>query len=163
MKLITYVGISGSGKSRLTKQFEAEGYLIISPDALRKKLTGDVSDQSQNERVFRIAIDALVHTLGHTNVVFDATNLRESSLKVLLKHARFYNAEVVVYVMMDSLQPAVCKSRIELDLKKGTDRAHTAEDSILAGQYQKFLHMNSVVDSLLFMERESVIRYESSL
>ncbi len=140
--LVTYVGISGSGKSRLTKDFQEEGFVIISPDALRKELTGDISNQSQNGRVFQTAMDDLCSNLiFNYNVVFDATNLKETSLRTLLKHAEFYKAKAIVYVMMDSLDVDLCLSRITKDLEDGVDRAKTNTREILGMQSEGFERM----------------------
>ena len=52
MEIIMPIGISGSGKSRLYRMRYSD-YTLVSPDLIRKELTGNISDQSQNTRVFK--------------------------------------------------------------------------------------------------------------
>ena len=141
----TFVGISGSGKSRLAKQLVDGGYGIISPDLIRKELTGNTSDQSKNGLVFRMAHERLKEaTKRGEDVVFDATNLRMSSLNDIAKIIG-NTQELIIYMMMDSENPECCKARIEHDLKKGIDRAQTADDAILHRQYNSFMNMKSLL------------------
>ena len=58
MELILPIGISGSGKSRLYKK-EYSDYKLVSPDEIRKFLTGNISDQSKNNEVFE-RVDNLI-------------------------------------------------------------------------------------------------------
>jgi predicted kinase len=125
MAVLAFCGISGSGKSRLAQQFTEEGYPCICPDTIRRELTGDISDQSQNHRVFEIAYKRLSEHLAfevESNIVFDATNLSERSLKSLRK-AIPRDVELIVYIMMDSSNAELCKRRVMLDIDKGVDRA----------------------------------------
>ena len=55
MEVIIPIGISGSGKSRLYEK-RYKDYEIISPDLIRKELTGDISNQKRNKEVFQIAL-----------------------------------------------------------------------------------------------------------
>ena len=54
-KLFLMVGLSASGKSTIAKGL-AEDYkaVIVSSDAIREEICGNVSDQSKNEEVFKI-------------------------------------------------------------------------------------------------------------
>jgi len=57
---------------------------IVSPDDLREELTGDRSNQRQNKSVFELAHLRVAERLASgKHVIFDATNLRESSRTVL--------------------------------------------------------------------------------
>ena len=53
-QLILPIGISGSGKSTWINSLDKDKYTIISPDMIRKELTGDVSDNSRNLEIFKI-------------------------------------------------------------------------------------------------------------
>ena len=47
------VGLPGSGKSTIARQLnDIYGTIIVSPDIIRKDLTGDMNDQSRNTEVF---------------------------------------------------------------------------------------------------------------
>lgn len=75
--LTLMVGISGSGKStHAAKLARATDAVIVEPDAIRKELTGDATDQSRNGEVFRIAHSrATSILLDGKSVIIDATNL----------------------------------------------------------------------------------------
>jgi len=162
--LITYVGISGSGKSRLTSLMQ-KGRVVISPDQIRKQLTGDISNQTQNKRVFELAYEQLDAALGRgDDVIFDATNLDMKSLNRLASRVKFYHEKMIVYVLMDSKNPACCGMRVHYDLKKGADRS-AVSDEVIDNQASRFANMLTLLDD---WERDnsdfaSVIRYEASI
>jgi predicted kinase len=70
--LLIPVGIPGCGKSHWA---EAIGTAVVSTDMIREYLTGDVNDQSQNDRVFENFYAAIEKGLLLGNVYADATNL----------------------------------------------------------------------------------------
>lgn len=101
-KLHVLVGLPASGKStkskELTKKFNA---VIMSSDALRKELLGDVNDQSQNEKLFKelhLRINKLLSE--GTDVIYDATNLNrkrrihliQNEIKADEYHAYYFNS-----------------------------------------------------------------------
>lgn len=77
----------GAGKSHLVRQMINEGMItweaVVSPDEMRKILTGDISDQSSNNAVFEIC-DRItsVRLKNGLDVFVDATNLRGRHLYV---------------------------------------------------------------------------------
>lgn len=162
--IVTFVGISGSGKSRLCKQVaESKHWHVVSPDELRRKLTGNISDQSKNREVFELAHDELRKLAMYgEHVIFDATNLKKASLDSIVKIADETDQQLTIYVMMDSANIQLCKNRIELDLRKGIDRAGTAEMSILEKQHAAFENMLSILDSY---EKAgiSIVHYKHSI
>lgn len=83
--LYVTMGIPGSGKSTWVERFSApveasatvnggDAIVIVSPDQIRLRLTGDMSDQSKNAVVFSLAHQQTRShlALGH-DVIFDAT------------------------------------------------------------------------------------------
>jgi predicted kinase len=69
------VGISGSGKTTWLLE-NSTGKRVISPDEIRRELTGDVSDQTKNKEVFKIAFERVINALNNgVSVIFDATNV----------------------------------------------------------------------------------------
>ncbi len=71
--LTVLVGPSGSGKSTLV----GNGSAVISSDQLRIDLTGDMADQSQNDRVFGTMRELAIARLRlGLPVIIDATNLK---------------------------------------------------------------------------------------
>ena len=87
-------GIPGSGKSYIVKQLykkyknNGKRCVIICPDTIRKKLTGDEMNQSRNREVFQIAERLVRRALSRKiNVIFDATNVNPRARKSALSYA----------------------------------------------------------------------------
>lgn len=77
-KLVTLIGISGSGKSTFAKQLQKDGEvdLIISSDALRAELFGDENEQNRNNELFNELHNRIRKALKEgKRVCYDATNL----------------------------------------------------------------------------------------
>ena len=88
------------------KQLKDKGYEIINPDTIRVELTGDMADQSQNAKVWRLTHERLVELLkGGRNAVLDATNVNLSNRR------KFMNAikEEVPNVVFKAIQVNVDK------------------------------------------------------
>lgn len=148
-KLIVTVGISGSGKSTLCKMFIDEGYTHICPDDIRKELTGDISDQSQNGRVWKEAYARLEAALYRgEDVIFDSIGTTKKTRNELRKVAEQYGAECVAYALMDSLSYEKCRDRVAADLANGVDRSNTlVKDEILKRQHSNFLNTMHSIDN----------------
>lgn len=70
------IGLPGSGKSTLAKKFAENGYTLHSSDSIREELFSDVSNQGNNELVFKTLHERVrSDLLTGVNVVYDATNL----------------------------------------------------------------------------------------
>lgn len=140
--IVTFVGISGSGKSTLSQIFTKDGFEYISPDAIRKELTGNISDQSRNSEVFRIAHKKLRDAARRkARVVFDATNLRFDSLDAIAAIAKEAGQLLTVYIMEDSTKPDLCKERVFKDLSENIDRSDTVSSDVIEKQHQMFSTM----------------------
>lgn len=102
--LIIMCGISSSGKSTKAKELKSKyNAVIISTDDIREKIFKNVHDQEHNEEVFRIAYD-VINTfieLSH-NVIFDATNIKYSSIKDLKKGIKYWNDVNKILCIMDT-------------------------------------------------------------
>ena len=81
MEIIVPIGISGSGKTRLYNMRYKDLYLL-SPDLIRKELTGSISDQKKNKEVFE-EVDRRVADLVKKGESFfyDATNVNSNTAK----------------------------------------------------------------------------------
>lgn len=82
--LYVTIGISGSGKSTyLNKNFNKD--VIISPDNIRRDLTGDINNQTQNKLIWESMVpELIIQKLNKYNeVALDATNLNASNVKSL--------------------------------------------------------------------------------
>jgi len=127
--LITTIGISGSGKSTLIRNLVRDdpALEVVCPDELRREVTGSVSDQSQNERVFKIAYQrTFERLLAGRHVAFDATNLDIRSLEQLKSIAVECETSLKVYLLVASEDREMCQARVEKDLKNGVDRSNVS-------------------------------------
>jgi predicted kinase len=103
--LTVMVGPSGAGKSSRIRGLVADGLFdpgaVISSDSIRYQLTGDSTDQSQNDAVF-LAAHAITRARlrNGLDVVFDATNLHRKDRLAVVGCAKGTEA-VVRYVVID--------------------------------------------------------------
>ena len=128
------VGISGAGKStwvkNATSTLDKSTYRVICPDFERKKLTGDISNQDKNDKVFSNCNWKLAKSVDNelvSKIYWDATNLNTQSLKSIKKIIRKskYTWSIHVVCFEDSRNWELCTSRVEKDLANGVDRSVT--------------------------------------
>lgn len=114
------VGISGSGKSTyLHKHFRDE--VIVCPDEIRRKLCGDISDQSKNEEVWNEARCDLLATLHeYGEAVLDATNVNKYRRVCFM--SEFNGVRKVALVFPVELEEAI--GRVKKDIAEGVDRSN---------------------------------------
>ena len=127
-KFICAIGISGCGKTTFGNILKKENsnLVIVCPDDIRKELTGDISDQSKNEKVWNICYSKIIHNLQDgMDVYLSATNLSKDGLKYLFKLAEKANAEIEVVAFEDSRDWELCYSRVKKDIDSGIDRSNS--------------------------------------
>lgn len=117
--LIVTIGISGSGKSTWAK---STGLNIVSPDEIRKELTGDISDQTQNKRVWELAYKKTRELLSEGNVIFDSTATSLATVKSLMNLAEECNSDIM-FKFFDGT-PDTCYNRIVKDIKGNINRSN---------------------------------------
>ena len=108
--LIIMCGISGSGKSTKAKELKSKyNAVIISTDEIRQRVFKDVNDQKHNKEVFQIAYDEINDLLRYANnVIFDATNIKYSSIKELKKNIKHWDdINKILYVMDTPIDKAI--------------------------------------------------------
>lgn len=158
--LVVTFGISGSGKTTVSKEYEKEGFVRICPDDIRKEKTGDISDQSKNAEVFAEAeYRVLVALKKGKNVIFDSTGLDYVTRKKLQKIAYNTNASPTILIFTDSRNADTCRERVKKDIENGIDRANTDSDIIFDKQLRAYL------DNISFLEDEGwdgIVEYENS-
>ncbi len=141
MKPVIYltVGISGSGKSKFADYFlKGVQATEINLDNIRKEL-GSVSDQSQNEKVFKMADNRMIAELaGGFSVFLSNTNLRLGSIKDLAR--RFPHNDIVVFVMEDAFDKQLCADRVADDIENGVDRSNVPAE-VIDNQFERFKNM----------------------
>lgn len=127
-KLILAVGCSGCGKTtfgNVLKKNDSD-LEIVCPDDIRKEITGDISDQSQNEKVWNICYARIAKNLDDNKTVYlSATNLSRGGIKSLIKLANKYNAVVEADAFEDSRDWSLCYNRVKNDIDKGIDRSNS--------------------------------------
>lgn len=129
--LIVMVGISGSGKSTFANGLKtSRNATVVETDAIRLELTGDPSDQTQNRRVFEVAMNRVRDLLkqGKTTVI-DATSLSVKDRRVWIDIAKECGAKAEAYVV--KVDPAVAK-------KQNAQRIRQVPEWVIDRQLQKF-------------------------
>lgn len=139
LKFIILVGISGSGKSTWLNSFDLTNFNVISPDNIRREITGSISDQTKNREVFQISYDRIVQSLNNSkSVVFDATNVSSRDRRSVLDHVKQnVTANFDAYAKVFDADPETSKARIRKDIENGVDRSDVP-DTAIDRQYQNF-------------------------
>lgn len=103
-KLILLVGLPASGKSTLAEELSVKyNANILSSDAIREEILGDVNNQSENTNVFEVMNNrakALLSKGG--NVIYDATNINRKRRVHLIKQ-ELKADEYICYYLGSSL------------------------------------------------------------
>lgn len=108
--LIIMCGISGSGKSTKAKELASKyNALIVSTDEIRAKVFKDVNDQKHNKEVFQIAYKTINILIEQSiNVIFDATNIKYSSIKELKKNIKYWDdINKILYIIDTPIDKAI--------------------------------------------------------
>lgn len=102
------MGVPGSGKSTVADKLVQEHNAIrVSPDEIRRMLTGDPSNQERNAEVFDHAHRMTKSNLAQGNhVVFDATNVQAKARRGLLDIANGVGAKKHLHVVDPGLDTA---------------------------------------------------------
>lgn len=130
MKLYIPIGISGSGKTTTINKIDA---VVVSPDLIRIELYKEPT-QEHNGYVFYVAHSRVDKLLGEgRDVVFDATNIALSSVRVLCDIAKKHKAEVEGIILNVPLD--IAKDRVK---KRAENGGINVPESIIENQYKVF-------------------------
>lgn len=142
MEIIVPIGISGSGKTRLYNMRYSD-LALISPDLIRKDLTGSISDQRKNREVFE-EVDRRVADLVKKGESFfyDATNVNSEFRKKFVEQFRGADVKVIYVVLPADIQ--VSYIRIKQDLKNNVERSRVPFDALIRqkGFYNQSIKSN---------------------
>jgi len=138
-KFIIPIGISGSGKSHWIKSLEGQGFEVVSPDEIRRELTGSISDQTRNKDVFPIAFQRTIDFLNAgKSVIFDATNVGSYHRKQMLDTFKEkVSIEFDAFAKVFDVDPEISKERIRKDIEGGVDRSDVPPEAV-DRQHQNF-------------------------
>jgi len=135
--VVMTVGIPGSGKSHLKEQLEKrlDDLVNIEPDDIRREVFGDVNEQRDGHKIFKIAEErALDAIIDDKTVYFNAMNI---SFKNLVRYKAIFPCKVIFILMEDSKDLKLCQKRVATDLEKGKDRS-ALTDSIIENKFIKY-------------------------
>lgn len=142
MEIIVPIGISGSGKTRLYNMRYSD-LTLVSPDLIRKDLTGSISDQRKNREVFE-EVDRRVADLVKKGESFfyDATNVNSEFRKKFVEQFRGTDVKVIYVVLPADIQ--VSYIRIKQDLKNNVERSRVPFDALIRqkGFYNQSIKSN---------------------
>lgn len=95
------VGLPGSGKSTYAKKLAKEmNAVILSSDALREEMYGDINDQEHNNEVFAELHRRCKDLLNkQVNIIYDATNLKTKNRMFFLNELKGIDCHKKAIVM----------------------------------------------------------------
>lgn len=152
--LLITVGVSGSGKTTFRKTLE--DYKCVSPDDIRKEVTGNISDQSKNNDVWIKAYERLRTYLEcGFNVIFDSTACNVFTIKSLQDIAEKFNCKVLFKLFETDEQTAF--DRIQKDLQNKIERSNVPRAVIRQQLHNYELVKNYLIDGnfIILEELES--------
>lgn len=142
MEIIVPIGISGSGKTRLYNMRYSD-LTLVSPDLIRKELTGSISDQRKNKEVFE-EVDRRVAGLVERGESFfyDATNVNTEFRKAFSDKFRGTDVKITYVVLPANMSLSL--KRIKTDIKNRRERADVPSHALIRqlGMYNHSLKTN---------------------
>ena len=119
--LVLPIGISGSGKSYIYNR-DYKDCVQVSPDLIREELTGDISNQSKNKEVFKLAFERVDEYLNSgKDVFFDATNVNKSQRKNFTD--KYIGSDVTVIYVVLPADVDLSWTRIRKDIREKKNRS----------------------------------------
>lgn len=125
-------GLFGSGKSTIAQTIAYSSWnpVIVSSDAIREELTGNIEDQSKNEEVFNLFHERIRKNLENKHdVIADATNLTMKSRRAIMMKINGLDVHKICYVIPKPFEE--CK-------KDNINREHAVPNEVLKKQIKRF-------------------------
>lgn len=146
---IIMCGPPGSGKSTLANTIceNYDNFVIISPDKIREELTGDSSNQMQNDIVFaRVYGQLNAYLENGQNVIYDATNCR-SQYRYKIMNTVQHTAKKI-FCLMATTPIGECLSR-------NSNRGRYVPDNVIEKMYFNLRNHPPVI----FEGYDAIIRF----
>lgn len=125
ISLYMTIGLPGSGKSHWASEQDAK---VVSSDAIREELFGDVNDQNHNNEVFNEVHNRIQNYLKQRfNVVYDATNLSSKRRKGFLNTVPKFVRKVAVVFCTD----------YDICLKRNAERDRHVPEEVIERMYKR--------------------------
>jgi predicted kinase len=149
-KLVIMVGIPGSGKSTWINENKPKWKktVVIEPDAIRKQLTGDISNHDMEGKVWwLLATEAAYNLKNKRNVIIDGTNCYTAGRidmveRITDESGVDFDKEAKIF----RTDPEVAKARIKKDLENKKDRSNVPEE-VVDNFFDAFNHTLSQLES----------------
>jgi predicted kinase len=127
---IMLIGIPGSGKSSWINDYKNEWfppYIIVCPDQIRKELTGEISNISKDNEVWKLTkLRCMYYLKEGKNVILDSTMVKSKSRKDFIKELPL----CFRYAKIFECHPTSAKLRIYKDLREGIDRSKVPDEVV---------------------------------
>ena len=138
--LIVFCGLPGSGKSFIAREYargtefanSLDKCITISTDEIRKEITGDESNQSNNALVFETAFERIKLHLQNNEyrfVVFDATNINYKRRTDIVNRFKKYAENIECYFVYADYEEC---------LKRNRERDRKVPDEVIKRMYYNF-------------------------
>lgn len=118
--VILPIGISGSGKSTWIKSINKNNkFVVISPDEMRVKFTGDMNDKSKDKEIYEEATKRAIQAVkNNKQVIFDTTNLTKDKRRPFIEAIKKVLPDANIQYKLMDLNPELAKQRIKDDTNK---------------------------------------------
>lgn len=136
------VGVPWSGKSTYVNKLRHPNIIVVSPDNIRREMTGNISDQSKNKEVWEEVERRINENLAKDKyVILDATNVNTRLRESLSDKIKANNDDIKIYATIFDADPNESKLRIKKDLENKVDRSAVPDEVIdrMYDMYQKTL------------------------
>lgn len=149
MILIITIAPSGSGKTTWAKKYVSEhtNFIRICPDEIRKEITGDINNQTQNYKVWKITKERVALALPEHNVILDSTNVKSKERKKFLKDLPSHTLKYKIF----NVPIEECKRRVKNDIDNNVDRS-IVPDYVIDKMFENYYNMSNIDKSLILQE-----------
>jgi len=131
MELIFFVGIPASGKSTLANRYREQGYMVLSSDEIRSRITGGTPLETYSDRERRQILTRVFDTIHRLcaealsqgrSVVIDATNLSRKRRMHFLQLFRQISCTKVCLLFITPVELCIARNRARSGYGRVPDR-----------------------------------------